>query len=84
MKIILLLLWTNLRKLWGSQDSSSKRFMMLAVIGNHDVVKWFEPRTGYRDLLTKQYRKSGLERHCNGEYGVNMYCVYNDMVNGLM
>lgn len=57
-----------------------KRFMMLAAVGNHDIIKWFEPITGYKARLMKQLAKSGLERHCTGEYGVNMYCIYNDMI----
>lgn len=61
-------------------DALGKKFPMMAVIGNHDILKWFEPRTGYRDLLLKQSKKSGLEKHCTGEIGVSRVCHYKDMV----
>ncbi|KAJ3275381.1 hypothetical protein HDV01_000673 [Terramyces sp. JEL0728] len=61
-------------------DAMGKKFPMMSVIGNHDILKWFEPRTGYRDLLLKQTKKSGLDKHCTGEIGVSRVCHYKDMV----
>ncbi|KAJ8331743.1 hypothetical protein QVD99_001990 [Batrachochytrium dendrobatidis] len=60
-------------------DQLGKRFPMFAVIGNHDVDKWFSPK-GYKALLTKQAEKSGIMRYCTGEYGVNMVCQFNGIV----
>ncbi|KAI8910805.1 hypothetical protein EDD86DRAFT_180385, partial [Gorgonomyces haynaldii] len=62
------------------EDALGKHFMILATVGNHDVYKWFEPETGYRDLLLRQSEKSGLDRHCSGEYGIQMHCIYNDVL----
>ncbi|KAJ3363390.1 hypothetical protein HDU91_003013 [Kappamyces sp. JEL0680] len=61
-------------------DVLGRKFPILAVPGNHDILNWFSPRFGYRDLLLRQAQRSGLRRHCSGDYGINSYCVLGDMV----
>ncbi|KAL7753354.1 hypothetical protein RI367_001129 [Sorochytrium milnesiophthora] len=45
----------------------------IAAIGNHDVVKWAGP-DGYRERLIEHMKKTGIDKHCSGDYGVNMEC----------
>lgn len=61
------------------EGSMGKRFKMLSVPGNHDLLRWFDVG-GYRDLLQKQAIKSGVDRHCAGEFGVNRYCYLDNMI----
>jgi hypothetical protein len=60
-------------------DAIGKQPPMVAVVGNHDVLKWYWPN-GYRDRLVERLKYwHGAE--CSGEYGVNMVCVWKGMVS---
>ena len=62
------------------KEVMGNRFKLLTTIGNHDILKWFDAEDGYLALLKKQAERSGIDRHCSGEYGVKMYCVYDNIV----
>ena len=55
-------------------------FPIIAAPGNHDILKWFEPRRGYKSLLLKQIRKAGLKKHCSGDYGINSFCLIHNII----
>ena len=61
------------------QKVMGKRFPMLAAVGNHDITKW-GGSNGYQDRLMRLNSKSGLSKHCSGEYGVNMVCDLNGII----
>ncbi|KAJ3077497.1 hypothetical protein HK102_005185 [Quaeritorhiza haematococci] len=50
-----------------------------AVVGNHDLLKWYTPN-GYRDRLVARMERLGLNDTCFGEYGVNSLCMWNGMM----
>ncbi|TPX76297.1 hypothetical protein CcCBS67573_g02439 [Chytriomyces confervae] len=56
-------------------------FPLVAVVGNHDILKWYG-KGGYRDRLLKRLDViDGIS--CFGEYGVNMLCTWRGMVLSL-
>jgi 3',5'-cyclic AMP phosphodiesterase CpdA len=61
-------------------DILGERMKMIAVPGNHDILQWFSKRNGYRQLLKEQARKSGLDRHCSGDYGINGFCIVGNII----
>jgi len=61
-------------------DILGKHFPILAAPGNHDILKWFHPEDGYRSLLLKQAKRSGLWRHCSGDYGINSFCLIHNII----
>jgi 3',5'-cyclic AMP phosphodiesterase CpdA len=60
-------------------DVLGKSFPVIAAPGNHDILMWFSEH-GYRDLLLKQAARSGLKRHCFGDYGINSACLLGDVL----
>lgn len=54
---------------------------IVAAVGNHDVLEWFTPDTGYRDLLEEQLKRAHWKKNCHGEYGINFACVIENMVS---
>ncbi|KAJ3333727.1 hypothetical protein HDU76_004539 [Blyttiomyces sp. JEL0837] len=56
-----------------------KDFPLLGVVGNHDVLKWYNGGSGYRDRLEARLKKM-KDADCYGEYGVNMVCTWRGMV----
>jgi hypothetical protein len=57
-----------------------KKFPLIAAPGNHDILKWFLPEVGYKGLLEKQQIASRMNRYCNGELGINQYCIIDNMI----
>lgn len=60
-------------------DVLGKSFPVVAAPGNHDILMWFS-EGGYRDLLLKHAARSGLKRHCFGDYGINSACLLGDVL----
>ena len=52
---------------------------LVGVVGNHDLPKWNTTR-GYRDYFLELLHKNLPEASCQGEYGVNMVCIWHGMV----
>ncbi|KAJ3033410.1 hypothetical protein HDV00_006376 [Rhizophlyctis rosea] len=53
-------------------------FPYFAVIGNHDLAKWYIAG-GYRDKMVARLAAFGGTSSCTGEYGVNMVCNWNGL-----
>ena len=62
------------------EDNTKKHLAIFAVVGNHDVQRWSEPGTGYRDRLLLHNKRAGMQKNCQGELGVNQVCIWKDMV----
>ena len=51
---------------------------VLAVPGNHDILKWFAP-DGYKELLSKNQLNSGISAYCDGEVGIQQSCRFGNI-----
>ncbi|KAL1915892.1 uncharacterized protein VTP21DRAFT_6280 [Calcarisporiella thermophila] len=53
-------------------------FPYFATIGNHDLVRW-KGRNGYKHLMVDRLYRTKMNKHCRGDYGVNMECNFHGL-----
>jgi hypothetical protein len=57
-----------------------EKFPLLSVVGNHEILQWYNPYDGYRKLLQEQSILSGLSSFCSGDIGIKNVCYFDNMV----